>query len=375
MSFRKMTGRFALVAVTSAWAILFFALITVPAKEDVTAQKSTATDSAVWQMLFPSDGAWLTATVPVTIQATVTDSLGLQDMPVYYMQVGFWGVNSTDIAVVTIIDTQTQILSVPNVTLTEGLGNVITFSVLNNGAPAQYISHTFSVRQDSVAPTGRVTWPTSTTVWGSGDTVSVTWDVTDVSSGMNSTQVWFQPSPSSVPSYVTTTTSNNITWTVSDAANNSQAKIILNVLDMAGNASAIESQPFTLLSPLTRRAYLPYLNGSCANQASDWCEPNNTITTAFSLALNYEITASINMTSDRYDWYRIRFDNVKPYTVTLHVLPPCVDYTGPICDLDVYMYKTAPPFDYVTGSATDGAGNEQFEFTPTTTYPTGTYAI
>lgn len=373
MKVQTLFDRLALIVLTSIGALAFFTFMAASAQERAPSQPSSPTAGTSWKMLFPDATHWVTATLPFTIQVQVTDTAGLVPNVALYEKVGVCCVSDSGFPNISTVSTVSLMLAVPAVTLTEGMGNIITFTVFTSDTLPRTLMQSFTLTQDSVAPTGSISWPVSSTVWSPGDVVSVTWAITDTTSGLSNTQVWFRLSPLATPVYITSTSLSVITWTVPIIDGSNQARILLKALDKAGNTSLIQSQQFTISSTFHIRAYLPYAQIACDDQAHDWCEPNDTPQTGFPLALNRLITASINMTTDQYDYYIVHLDNARPYTATSSVLAPCVDVTGPICDIDLYLY-TVPTLTQVAQSNFQNRGNEQFVYTPTIT-ETGAYAL
>jgi hypothetical protein len=146
-------------------------------------------------------------------------------------------------------------------------------------------------------------------------------------------------------------------------------------LDVPTSTAAF-SPRLSVSNIITQYAYLPTVLGNypCSLEAYDPCKTNTTITNALRLALNYQITASVNMTSDQSDYYRVTLSNKRPYTITETLVLPCKDPfpPGQRCDLDLYLYWATSPYTYVTASNIHGVGNEQIIYTPIIT---GDYAI
>lgn len=358
----------ALAGTVASALTLFATIITIPSILTVSSlQAAPAASGTTWTLQYPIQDRWLTTTQAITIQVQVTNEQGLTDIATY-QAAGLHGVPSAGIPDVTPVSTQSMILMLSSLTLTEGSSNVVTFSILTSDTNELFPSQAYTLLQDSVPPAATLLTPTGASSWHTGDVVSITYAVTDVTSGLSNTQVLFRLAPTSTAGLVTTTSTAAVSWTVPVTQSSSTAQVLLHLSDIAGNQIDVASMPFWVNRTITTHTYLPVVLSRypCDSQSADWCEPNNTYQTAFPLALNMQITASINMNTDRYDYYRVTLNGSQPNTITLRLVPPCADPT-PLCDLDLYLYDGTSPYNYVTGVAIPDIGNEQLVYTPTST--------
>ncbi len=358
---------FVLISAGASALALFAAMISIPrlfASGFLSA--APAASGTSWQMLTPTAGTWVTITQPITVQVQVTNDQGVHTDNAFYEVSGLYGVPPAGVPQVTAVSTQSIILSLASVTLTEGTANIVTFTAYTSDSNNLQSIQPFTLLQDSVPPTATVLSPTSASRWQLGGVVTISYVMTDATSGLTTTEVWFRLAPISTPVLITTTSATAVSWTVPVTQSSSTAQVILHLSDMAGNQTDVASPSFWVNRPITTYAYLPalLLRYPCDNQGADWCEPNNTPATAFPLALNYQITASINMTSDQYDYYRVTLIGGLPHTATLRLVPPCTD---PTCDLDLYLSSSNSPYTYVAQSNSKNIGNEQFVYTPALT--------
>ena len=366
MNIRKSIERVCLLVVATGWAVLFFAYIASADIKNIDSSRLTIANSTVWHMVYPVESTWITDTTPITMQVRITNSFGIHNDFGYYERLGDIGLH---FPVRTFVGTQTLIMTDGSVTMSEGTSNLITYTIITSETGTTE-SHSFTFKQDSIPPTGTFVSPISTSVWSTGEVVSMTWDITDTTSGLSQTQVYFRLSPSNQPQLVGSAVISSLTWTVPMSASN-EAAVLLAVTDNAGNYSLIASSLFSVTLSRNKHAYLPFGSYDCANQSSDWCEPNNTITTSMPFTFNYPITATINTVSDRRDYYRVSLNTYRTYTFTLRLVPPCADLI-PKCDLDLYLYPVTPPFSYKDASNFTNIGNEQIVYSPTVT---GDYAL
>ncbi len=374
-------SKIVLLVIATLLPVGFFALL-LKAPEIRVQEQAFAGSVSIpeWHMLSPDPNSWVTTTQPIAILVQVTNTEGVKSVsPFADLQRGLN--NDLILLNVTIVNTQSMIIEIPSITLSEGTANIITYTIYYTSSSQPTLQDkVFSLKQDSVPPTGSILYPRSSITWTHDAIISVTWAITDpifsnAASGLTKTVVWFYLKPDSPPVPITRTADMSITWMVSTTDSSNQASIHLQLSDNAGNQNEISSELFAV-NPTTRTyTYLPAISNRypCDNQAADWCEPNNTITTAFKLALNYPIIASINMTTDRYDYYRVSLNVVRPYTATLTPVQPnpCPDSSP--CDIDLYLREVVAPFTYRAISNGPGA-SEQFVFTPSIT-STGDYVV
>ncbi|MCL4505421.1 MAG: hypothetical protein M1434_12745 [Chloroflexi bacterium] len=359
---------FVLISAGVSALALFAAMISIPrlfASGFLSA--APAASGTIWTLQTPYPDVWVTTTQSITVQVQVTNDQGVRTDLAVYQATGLNGVPSTGVPQVTAVSTQSVILAISDITLSEGSANIVTFSVGTSDTNDLFPSQAYTLPQDSVPPTATILSPTGASQWQLGDVVSITYAMTDVTSGLSTTQVWFRLAPISSPVLITATSATAVSWTVPVTQSSSAAQVVLHLSDMAGNQADVASPSFWVNRPITTYAYLPalLLRYPCDNQSADWCEPNNSPATAFPLALNYQITASINMSTDRYDYYRVTLNSGQPHTITVRLVPPCADPT-PKCDLDLYLLDSTSPYTYVGSSAVPNIGNEQIITTPTT---------
>jgi hypothetical protein len=318
-----------------------------------------------WRMQNPDPTQWITSTDLVSAQVRVTNTLGIHADSGNYI---FDPMGSP--FVMTSINTQSAVLTAPGLLLAQGADNILTFTVVTSDVSDISATKAFTLLLDSIAPTATFTTPLSGSVWVSGANVFMSWLVTETASGLTATQVWFRPTSIADFVFVTSTTTTQVSWvmpeTITEAS--SDAVVELRLMDNAGNSAIARSEPFAVEKTKTPRGFLPSVlnHYPCDNQFMDWCEPNNTISTSFPLPLDYGITATINMTPDRSDYYQLTLPIIKVYTATLKLVLPCADPT-PKCDLDLYLYNSTSAL--VASANHGGIGNETLVFTPANTSP------
>lgn len=345
--------------------VAFLGLLTSYGLSAQAVQLRAVENGTEWRMLEPDPARWITSTQPVTVSVQVTNDAGVV--------IGTASFNTGTIFIIpdeTVVSTKSLILQAA-VQFTEQGSNTLTVTVTVTDPvtpPAQSVNKAFTLLIDSVSPTATFTMPVAGSVWMTGTNVQIAWIVTETTSGITPTQVWFKPTAGADAILVSTTQYTLLDWMLPNTVTitSTDARLELRLMDIAGN-SAIAYSPFISIAkppPATQyyTSYLPLISMGCDNEAGDWCEPNNSIATAFPLALNYQITATVNITTDRSDYYQLVFPSQKPYTATLKLVLPC---TEPTCDLDLYLYNQGGSI--VAQSNIAGIGNETLYYTPTIT--------
>lgn len=316
--------------------------------------------NTIWQMQKPDPSRWITSSQPLTVQVRVTNTFGIVDGA----GVCFFS-NHVCVSQMSNITTKTAVLTATGLTLIQGTGNSITFTIATSDVAESIASMTYTLFLDSVPPTATFTTPVFSSVWVSGMDMLISWLPTEATSGLSTTQVWIKPPTPRNPFPITTTTSAQVNWIVTTSLTNTdeQEQVELRLLDNAGNTNTVWSPIITVKPVITHYVYLPLVM-LCNSQIVDCYEPNNNYASAYPLAMGFKITSSINMSSDRYDYYQTIFGNTNPHTYTLKGLLPCPP-SSVTCDLDLYLYSSAPGNPLVVKSDLTGS-DEQIVFTPTT---------